>query len=230
MSPGCPSHSWVLKNSLVCVKEAVLWHLSFLMPFVGIPCRAPPWSQKIALVTFWSWAHLRLLQACMLAAVPLSLTTLFSSVLPTERAARNTYRDPIAKVLLRRPSGALTRRDAGVSALWEGTCCWRALQPEAFLWSSRRLYYDHFLCFVLCGLTRPGLTRWTCSVKQLETPAGHIRERQNAGDLAESVGALGASALRLLGEYVGPLVCSPGPFTVKLFIGLLWVVGKFCFL
>lgn len=85
---GCPSHSWVLKNSLVCVKEAVLWHLSFLMPFVGIPCRAPALVAEGALVTFWSWAHLGSYRACMLAAVPLSLTTLFSSVLPTERAAR----------------------------------------------------------------------------------------------------------------------------------------------
>lgn len=46
---GCPSHSWVLKNSLVCVKETVLWHsvLSHALRWHSVPsirlgCRGCP--------------------------------------------------------------------------------------------------------------------------------------------------------------------------------------------
>lgn len=109
------------------------------------------------------------------------------------------------------------------------TCCWRTCSLKLF--SGLREKTLLWPLLVLCSVASlaPGLTRWTCSVKQLETPAGRIRERQNGGWPGGGVGALGASALRLLGNMWAPLCVLPGPFTVKLFIGLLWSGGKILF-
>lgn len=169
-------------------------------------------------------------QACMLAFV--SSLSPHSSLPFCQQSVQheNTYRGSHSKVLLRREPSELL---PGVMLRGLGPLGGRAAEELAawsFLWSSREDFIMTTSCVVLCGLTRHGLTRWTCSVKQLETPAGHIRERQNGGWPGGGASALlGASALRLLGNMSAPLCVLPGPFTVKLFIGLLWSGGKILF-
>ena len=82
---------------------------------------------------------------------------------------------------------------------------------------------------VLCGLTRPRVDQMDLLCKALSMPAGRVRERQNGGWPGGGVGALGASALRPLGELWALMCVLPGPFTVKLFVGLLWSGGKILF-
>ena len=109
-------------------------------------------------------------------------------------------------------------------------CCGRRLGPlggcateELAAWSlslvfDRRLDHDHFLS---CALWPLGSRPWADQMDLLREAVGR--------GVGRGIGSLGASALWLLRDLWALVCVLPRPFSVKLFIGLLWSGGKILF-